>query len=215
MTAVLVNPTIVLSAQAHRFDVAPEVKDLERKLSNRARTSNQRFALVFMWTVIPVFALLYWRIAAVVLPQSQPLDAAITVVFLVAFLAAGIAFSIYLMRKSATPEVDAINNERREERASIDLSRETAKSLGKDAVPALTKEHAEAGIRFDKKMYRYRAKWNRDDFYGIRSLLIEDLSREDAIINIVTQRGMTTAIQVTEALNEMESNGKPLQCGWL
>lgn len=198
-----------------RFDVDPEVKDLERKLRNRARTFNQRFALVFMWTVIPVFVLIYLRIAAVVLPQSQPLDAAITVVSLVAFLAAGIAFSIYLMRKSATPEVDAINDERREERASISLSREIAKSLGKDVVPALTKEHAETVIRFDKKMHRYRAKWNRDDFYGIRSLLLENMNREDTIINLVTERGMTTAIQVTEALNEMESNGKPLQGGWL
>jgi hypothetical protein len=215
MTTVLMNSTTVLPVQAQRFDVDPQVKDLERKLRSRARTSNQRATLIFMWTVIPVFALIYWRIAEAVLSQSHPLDAAVTVVFLVAFLATGVVFSISLMRKSGTPEVEAINNERREERASISLSRETAKSLGKDVVPALTKEHVEAGIRFDKKMYRYKGKWNRDDLHGIRSLLLEDLSREDTIVNLVTVRGMTTAIQVTEALNEMESNGKPLQGGWL
>lgn len=215
MTAVLMNPATALSEQAHRFDVAPEVKELERKLRSRVRTPNQRYALVFMWTVIPVFALIYWRIAAVVVPQSQPLDAAITAVSLVAFLTAGIAFSISLMRKSVTPEVEAINNERREERASIGLSREIAMSIGKTVIPALTKEHVEAGIRFDKVVEEHGVRWSRSDFHGVRTLLLEDLSREDAILDIVAVRGMTTLSEVRRALIEMESNVKPLQNGWL
>jgi hypothetical protein len=119
------------------------------------------------------------------------------------------------MRKSVTPEVEAINNERREELASIGLSREIAMSLGKAVVPVLTKDHVEAGLRFDKAIDEHGVKWTRDDFHGIRTLLLEDLSREDAIISLVTVRGMVTLSEVREALHEMESNGKPLQGGWL
>jgi hypothetical protein len=130
-------------------------------------------------------------------------------------LAVGLTFSLLVVRKSATPEVIAINNERRDEQLSIVRSREIAITLGETVIPVLTKEHVEAGLRFDKAAEDHGTRWKREDYYGIRSLLLEDLSREDAIISLVTERGMTNTSDVRHALAGMDAVHKPLQSGWL
>jgi hypothetical protein len=196
-----------------RFNVDPEVSNLDRDLKKMERSPQQKYALI----AIPVmFAITVASVAAMYLfaPDRSPQFLLLTAVLGGVILTLAGVLGARVVSLTNTPEKVKVNVERKESQQSIKRSINAARTLG-DTVPTLTKEHAEAGIRFDKKMYRYRGKWNRDDFHGIRTLLLEDLSREDAIISLVTVRGMVTLSEVREALHEMESNGKPLQGGWL
>ena len=211
---VLKNLMASVFMQTQRLNVDPSVKDLEHKLRVRVRSHGQKALLIMTCIALSAFALIFgWTTATKY--QSNPQDGFIMGIFGVVILAMVAAFARLLVRKSSTPDVDEVNNERRKEQRSINRSREIVMALGETVVPTLTKEHVEAGIRFDKAIDDNGIRWKREDFLGIRSLLLEDLSREDAIITLVTERGMVTLSEVREGLNGMELNGKPLQSGWL
>lgn len=198
----------------HALSVDPKVKEMERRLRVRSRSHSQMVMLGMIWTTIPVFALLLvWVIASKSHGNLQ--ESIIAGVLGAAVLAAAGLCGFFLVRKTGTPYVNAMNDGRRGDQRSIERSREIAITLGEDVVPVLTKEHVEAGIRFDNAVNEHGIIWTREDMHGIRRLLIEDISRESALTSLVTERGMTTLSAVSEALQDIESNPKPLQNGWL
>jgi hypothetical protein len=198
---------------AQRFDVDPAIKDLDKRLKARERTFPEHLARVMAVAVVAVAAVIL-GILSIIFPLES-FDANLGRGAL-ALVALGILGGCWLgvARTVVSDTTLKVNKERRASQRSIKRSIKSARTLG-DAVPVVTVYHAEAGIRFDKAVDDHGTKWTRENLHGIRSLLLEDLSREDAIINLVTERGMVTLSEVREALHEMESNGKPLQGGWL
>jgi hypothetical protein len=193
--------------------VDPEVSNLDRDLKKMERSPQQKYALI----AIPVmFAITVASVAAMYLfaPDRSPQFLLLTAVLGGVILTLAGVLGARVVSLTNTPEKVKVNVERKESQQSIKRSINAARTLG-DTVPTLTKEHAEAGIRFDKALSAQAPGWDRDDAEVIRSLLLSDLSRETVILSLIDDRGMTTSAQIIAALDEMESNGKPLQDGWL
>lgn len=198
---------------AERFTIAPEVNDLNRDLKRRERSPQQKYALIaipalFVGAVVSV-AGMYFS-----MPNHSP-QLMIPMIFLGAMvvIVTGV-LGAGIISMTNTPEKEKVNDERKETQQSIKRSVSTARALG-DLVPTLTKEHVDAGARFDKAVTEYGVRWTREDFLGIRALLFEDLSRENALIDFVTVRGMVTLPEIQKALSYLDAHQKPLQSGWL
>lgn len=197
-----------------RFTVDPQVKEMERRLRVKARSPLQRIMLALCWTAFPMLILLLSFTVAIAF-QSNPVNAIVTGVL--GGLALLLAFTVarLFIKAGATHEVEDVNDERKQHKRSIELSRRSALSPGESVIPVLTKEHVEAGVRFDQATTEYGVRWTREEFHAIRSLLLEDISREDAIIKLVTERGMRDTSGIRHALAGMDAVHKPLQDGWL
>lgn len=205
MTIAIVTP--------QRFDVDPAIKGLDKRLKTRERTYPEQLARVMAVAVVGLAAVVF-AIISVVYPLES-LDANLGRGAL-ALLVIGIlgGFWLGIARTVVSDETLKVNKERKASQRSIKRSIKSARALG-DAVPVVTMYHAEAGIQFDKAVAESGGAWKQGDVDKIRALLMSDLSREQAILSLVGERGVTTALQVIKALDEMESNGKPLQGGWL
>lgn len=208
------KPAARITMPPQRFTVDSAVAELERKLKMRDRDREQKHMLIINWTAFPVIALIV-AFGAAFKFQTDPQTAIMGGIVGGVFLAGILVFGPILMKKSGTPETNAMNDKREKDMRSVELSRKIASSLGESVIPVLTKEHVEAGLRFDKTVSEHGIRWTRENFHGIRSLLLEDLSREDAIIHLLTVRGITDVSEVRALLDGMDAVHKPLQDGWL
>lgn len=199
------------SYSVERFSVDPEVGDLDRDLKKRERSPQQKYALI---AIPAMFALAVASAAGMLFftPDGSPQ------VLLFSAISGGVIITLVgvlgarVISLTNTSEKIKVNEARKESQQSIKRSVRTARTLG-ESVPVLTKAHVEAGIRFDQAI---GAVWKKRDAEIIRELLLSDLSRENAILSLVSEHGMTNAAQVTAALQEIESRMlKPLQGGWL
>lgn len=113
------------------------------------------------------------------------------------------------------------NATRKRSKRGIRKSRRTAKKLGVSVVPVLTKEHVEARIRVDAALLEKRRDQGRETNINpasddIAVLLFKDLNREQVIISLISDRDITSASEIEEALLEVEAyTAAPVRSGWL
>lgn len=199
------------SATERHFELDPEVKGLTKEL--RAREWS-----IGLWIGCAVWVLFVACFTVMVVVHSIELSREFSVVVMIGLLGAifGIVVSMGCFPMIYVPFKErwkgTLNRSRREKQRSLRKSMRSARVLD---LPVLTKAHADAGIRLDKVISGCPAAWRHDDVESVRSLLFADLDQESTIVSLIEDRGMITADHVIKALSEMESNGKPLQRGWL
>lgn len=208
-TSVLTNT----SMPVHRFDVDPEIKDLEKKLKVRAHTQEVRKGLSSTKAAYALIAVLL-TVGQFMTPlgsfQENLIRAVAISVGYFGFLTVG----ILAVREGDTDENIAANRERKSRQRSIKRSVRSARAL-RDVVPVVNLEHVEAGIRINKAIEGTGHVWVKRDAERLLALLLTDLNRERAITSLIEERGLVTTDQVIAALAEMEAVKNPIQNGWL
>lgn len=193
---------------AQSFEVAPEIKGMKKELKARD-SSFVRWVLsisLSMFFIAGVWLTPIYLVNA--LETSSVIELAKGIIGAVAV----VGVTLYSLRLIDSTDSDA-NEERRATQRNLRKVTKSARALGN--VPVLTKDHAEYGLRLDDAMAAQSPAWKQTDAEAVRSMLLADLSRGITILSLIEDRGLTTAAEVIQALNEMESNGKPLQNGWL
>jgi hypothetical protein len=113
----------------------------------------------------------------------------------------------------------AINKARR---INLKKARLLARRLGPTVVPVLTAKHVETIYELRTEMLLAAATADQEyeekesDYDRLAVLLLEDLNREDLLLDLIKSRGIANMDGIEAALKEIEDNTiRPLQSGWL
>lgn len=171
-----------------------------------------------------MFCIVFVGVAlGVVLPAIYfGLNALVAATILIAF--SGVYLSILFhapVRELLTSQDSkfAVNREHREQ---INQTRLLAKRLGDDVIPVLTEDHLKSIKNVYATLVLYRSDTGKEtisyanDYERIAVLVLEDIKRESALLDLIENRGMLTMDDIEKALRDMEgSTTGPVQSGWL
>jgi hypothetical protein len=202
----------VLLEQGFKIDV--EVDGLKKELRKRRNSVS-----VWRWWAVVSLSMAVFFIGAVsfcvqagIASASVVMERVGDVSLILMAVILSLAILPLLYGRVSNPELVEKDRVRREKQHSLKMSAHVGRDL---KIPVLTKEHVDAGIRLDELVSEKSLLWTRGEIELVRNVLFTDLSREAVILSIIEDRDITTPEQVIDALSEMESNGKPLQDGWL
>jgi hypothetical protein len=112
------------------------------------------------------------------------------------------------------PESPFVINKQR--RSNLKKTRLLAAQLGESIVPVLTEEHVTAIQQVHFELCSATGEADSSDYDRIAVLLLEDLNRGTLLLDIITNRGITTMSEIEDVLRSIEeSTITPLQSGWL
>jgi hypothetical protein len=212
----LQESNIATSSKPHNFKETPGVK----KLAKGYKLLPKGSLLGVSGTGIDtgMFILIYSLFAALIVYAFSLTN--ISLGWVIAVMAALCILLISPKLKAAAswvltdPISPVVVNKRN--RANLKRTRRLAAQLGESIVPVLKEDHLTANLNVHQALVLATGVTDSREYDRIAVLILEDLSREHLLLDLINNRGLNTMDEIEETLRDIESTiTSPVQSGWL